>query len=133
MTQETRQWGEKQEEKDEKQRNEKTNDRLSAVAWAVVLMWAGVVFLAQSMAPELFRVWQPWSLILVGAGVVFLLEALARTQLPEYRRPVGGTLVFAIILIAVGLGDQVGWGVVGPIALIVAGAAVLLTTIFRRR
>ncbi len=86
-----------------------------------VLRWTGILVGAGVL------------LILIGAGAIFLLEALARTQLPEFRRPVGGTLVFAIILIAVGLGDQVGWGVVGPIALIVAGAAVLLTTVFRRR
>ncbi len=124
---------ERPEKHDEKQEKECGNDRLSAVAWAAVLIWAGLVFLGQNAG--LLGIWQEdaWSLILIGAGLIFLLEALARTQLPEYRRPVGGTVVFAVILIAVGLGDRIGWGVVGPIALIAGGAVLLLTSAFRRR
>ncbi len=131
--QDVRRHEEKPEKRDEKQEKERGNDRLSAVVWAAVLIWAGLVFLGQNAG--LLGIWQEdaWSLIFIGAGVIFLLEALARTQLPEYRRPVGGTVVFGVILIAVGLGDRVGWGVVGPIALIAGGAVLLLTTAMRKR
>ncbi len=110
------------------------SDALSGIAWAAVLIWAGLVFLVSNVAPAMFAGREPWPVIFVGAGVIFLLEALVRTVRPEYQqRSSGGAVVFGVILIAIGLGDQVGWGTIRPIALIVVGVALLATTILRRR
>jgi hypothetical protein len=125
---------EKQEEKDEKERGEKTrNDPLSVIAWASVLIWAGFVFLAQNLLPGFLAGQDPWPLIFVGAGLIFLLEALVRVILPEYRRPVGGTVIFGLILIAIGVGDRIGWGVLGPLVLILIGAGIAVGAALRRR
>ncbi len=125
---------EKRDEKGEKARGEKfRNDPLSGMAWAAVLIWAGIVFFAQTIGLAGLADRDAWPAIAVGAGVIFLIEALIRTQMPQYRRPIGGTVVVAVILIAVGFGDRIGWGVVGPIALIAVGAALLLTTVLRRQ
>jgi hypothetical protein len=124
---------EKKEEKDEKQRGEKfRNDPLSAMAWAAVLIWVGLVLLAQNLLPAMDGV-QPWPIIFIGAGAIFLLEVLIRLLRPEYRRPVGGTVIFAVILIAIGLGDALRWEVIWPVVLIVVGAALLVGAMTRRR
>jgi hypothetical protein len=124
--------GEK-EEKDEKGRGEKVrNDPLSVMAWAAVLVWAGLVLLAENLWPKLLGGWEAWSIILIGAGVIFLLEALVQLLRPEYRRPIGGTVIFAVILMAIGLGDALNWVVIWPIALIVIGAVLLARAVVRR-
>ena len=112
-------------EKNEKERGEKPrNDRVSAAAWAAVLVWVGFVLLAYNLLPALAER-EAWPAILVGSGVIFLLEAFVRILRPEYRRPIGGTLIFATILIAVGLGFEFSWEVIWPIALIVVGVGLI--------
>ena len=149
------QWDEKDEkdekkyEKDEKdvsKHEEKTvdekwrRDPLGTIAWAVVLIWAGVVLLLVNNTNFLvnipvFRIdeWgftsPVWSLIFVGAGVIFLVVAFIRLVVPAYRRPIWGTLFFAIILIGVGLGNVFDWRIVFALVLIFLG----LSMFFRRR
>jgi len=125
---------EKHDEKDEKERGEKwRNDPLSAVAWALVLIWAGLVFLAENVLPGVFEELEAWPLIFIGAGGIFLLEALARTLLPEHRRPISGTVVWALVLIAVGFGNLLGWGIIGPLALVAVGIVLVIRTLLGRR
>jgi hypothetical protein len=45
---------------------------------------------------------------------------------------VGGTLVFAAILLGVGLGEIVSWDLIGPLILIAIGVSVLFRGFFRR-
>jgi hypothetical protein len=45
---------------------------------------------------------------------------------PAYRRPVTGSLIFGVILLGIGLGEVVGWVVIGPLVLIAIGVGVLL-------
>ncbi len=124
---------EKKEEKDEKGRGEKfRNDPLSAMAWAAVLIWVGLVLLAENLLPFMAGR-SPWSIIFIGAGAIFLMEALIRVLFPEYRKPIGGTVIFAVILIAIGLGDALRWEVIWPIVLIVVGTALLVGAVTRRR
>jgi len=125
---------EKRNEKEEKGREEKwRRDPLSAIAWAAILIWAGLVFLADNL--QLLGRWEipVWAVIFIGAGVIVLVEALARVALPEYRRGVTGTVIWGIILIAIGLGFLVGWEVIWPIVLIAIGLAILLGGFLRRR
>jgi hypothetical protein len=131
---------EKQDEKhgkDEKSTDEKwRRDPLGAVIWALILIWAGVVFLVQNLGllpVERFGLIGTWGAILVGAGVLLLLEVLVRVLIPEYRRPVVGTLILAFVLIGVGLGQLANWGVLWGVALVIIGAAVLVGGLMRRR
>ncbi len=135
------QTGEKEEkegqrrEKEEKERGEKwRRDPLSAIVWAAVLIWAGIVFLADNLGlfalPEKL---QSWGIVFIGAGLIVLLEALVRVLMPEYRRPVLGTIIFGVVLIGVGLGDLVSWVLIGPLALIAVGVAILLRGFLGRR
>lgn len=139
------------EEKEREKREEKTveekwrRDPLGAIIFGVILIWAGLVFLADSMGlfkgitfRNLFpgvETTQPeaWTVALIGAGVILLIEAAIRLAVPAYRRPIGGTLVLAIILIGVGLGNIVTWEVIWPLIVIAIGLAVLLGGFWRRK
>jgi hypothetical protein len=131
---------EKQNEKEEKERTEKTQeekwrrDPLSAVIWAIILIWAGLVLLAENMGylANLGN-WEAWNIILIGAGVIVLLEAAVRVLVPTYRRPITGTIIWGVILIAIGGGDRVGWEAIWPVILIIVGVGILLGGFLRRR
>ncbi len=129
-----RQYGEK-EEKEEKSWDEKwRRDPLNAAAWAGILIWAGLVLLADNLGLLVrFERLEAWALIFIGAGLIVLLEVLVRLVVPEYRQPVTGSLIFGAILLAIGLGDLVGAGVVWSLVLIAIGAAILLRGFVRRR
>jgi hypothetical protein len=119
---------------DEKKEKEERRDLLSTLIWAVILIWAGIVFLAESL--ELLKgleLLTPWGLVFIGAGVIVFIEVLVRLLIPQYRRPVVGTVIFGAILIAVGLGNLVSSGLIWAIALIVGGAAILIGVVWRRR
>lgn len=128
---------EKQEEKDEKEHHEKSEegwrrDPLSGVAWALILIWAGLVLLAETNGLFLrFERLGPWSLIFAGAGVILLLEAALRLLVPAYRRPIVGTVIFGIILLAIGLGSLVSWNIIWPIVIIGIGVVLLLQGLLR--
>ena len=133
---------EKEEEKrDEKQEKEEKNwdekwrrDPLSATVWAAILIWAGLVLLAENLRLfDRFERLDAWAIILVGAGLIVLLEVAVRLLAPAYRRPVTGSLIFGVILLALGLGEVIGWGVIWPVVLIALGVVILVRGFLWRR
>jgi hypothetical protein len=132
---------EKEDEKEQEKRREKDQgfdekfrrDPLAATGWALVLIWAGLVLLAENLG-YLTRIapFETWNLILIGAGVIVLLGAAVRYLVPAYRRPVGGSVILGIILLAVGLGETMRTGVVWAAALILIGAFMLLRAMVRK-
>lgn len=130
---------EKQDEKDEKGRGEKwRNDPLGAVIWALILIWAGLVFLAQNLGwLTRFELDNVWGLIFIGAGLIVWLEVLIRLVLPQYRRPVVGTFIFGIVLLGIGVGITFGttpqmWSVIFALVIIAVGVSILLRGLGRR-
>ena len=133
---------EKQDEKQEKEEKEHEKswdekwrrDPLSAVVWAAILIWAGLVLLGANMGllPRFERL-DSWAVIFIGAGLIVLLEVVVRLLVPAYRRGVRGTFIFGVVLLAVGLGGIIGWGVVWPLVLIVIGVAILFGAFGWRR
>jgi hypothetical protein len=130
---------EKQDEKDEKGRGEKwRNDPLGAVIWALILIWAGLVFLAQNLGwLTRFELDNVWGLVFIGAGLIVWLEVLIRLVLPQYRRPVVGTFIFGIILLGIGVGITFGttpqmWSVIFALVIIAVGVSILLRGLGRR-
>ena len=130
---------EEKQEKDEKDRGNQgwdekwRNDPLSAAAWAGILIWAGLMFLAENLG--FLGPLEPlsaWNLIFGGAGLIILLEAAVRLFVPAYRRPVGGSVIFGIILIAIGLGDIISWNLFWPLIIILIGAGLLLRSLLGR-
>ena len=130
-------WDEKRHEKEEKPRawggEEKwQRDALSAIIWAAALVCAGLVLLADNLdLLPAFLEGRGWSLAFLAAGGLFLLEDAMRYLLPEYRRPVGGTLIFAAVLIGIGL-SGLGLGVViWPLIVIAIGISILVNALRR--
>jgi len=138
----------KREEKspEEKSWDEKwQRDPVNAVVWAAIFIWAGLVLLAvnlgylnwlqQLASPEsgveFVGGTGAWSLIFLGAGVIVFLGVVARLLLPEYRRPLTGNLIFAVILVGIGLGNLFGWDVIWPLILIAIGLSIVLRGLTR--
>lgn len=137
---------EKQEEKsaDEKSYEEKyRRDPLGAIVWALILIWAGLVLLAQNMGYldklgirlqfadlpfEVPFVGDSWSLIFLGIAVILLIEIVIRLLIPDYRRPLMGTVIFLIVCIGLAFGS---WNLIWPLILIAIGASILLRGLFR--
>lgn len=141
------------EEKDEKElykHDEKVEQRdtLSSITWAVMLIWAGLVFLAANTGwldtiithsfiarylPDEMIMFEPviWGIIMLGAGVILLLEAAMRLLVPTFKRRVLGTLIMGVVFIGIGLGNFFGWDLVWPFILIVLGVSVLLGGLLR--
>lgn len=126
---------EKQEEKEEKTWEEKwSRDPLNAAAWALILIWAGVVLLANNLnLLDWFPRLEFWTLFLLGAGAILLLEVGVRLAFPTYRQPVLGTLIVAIVFVAIGLGGLISWQCLLPLAVIAVGFYLLFRIFFRRR
>ncbi len=122
---------EKEQEKHEKEdltwEEKWRRDPLNAAGWALTLIWAGLVLLADNLdlfaGADWFNV---WGLILTGAGLIVLLQIAARLLIPAYRRPVGGSIIWAAILLGLGLGNLVGATIAWPLILIAIGVALLL-------
>jgi hypothetical protein len=137
---------EKQEEKsaDEKSYEEKyRRDPLGAIVWALILIWVGIVLLAEnlgyleqlgvrlSFADLPFEVpflGDNWSLIFLGIAFILLIEVVIRLIVPDFRRPLMGTVVFLIICIGLAFGS---WNLIWPLILIAVGASILLRGVFR--
>ncbi|MGQ9682617.1 MAG: hypothetical protein ACUVX9_08785 [Anaerolineae bacterium] len=131
---------EKEEEKEREKREEKGRgtswraDGLSAAVWALILIWAGLVLLADNTGYLVRSVgWPAWALITIGAGIILLAEVALRLLVPSLRRPIGGTVVLAIVLIAIGLADKFSWQIILPIALVAIGVILLLRALVFRR
>jgi len=136
---------EKQEEKvDEKQTEKYQSDRLSTIAWALILVWAGAVALAanarmfeDTSLPFAEFPWgdwlidaNAWGVFFVGVAAILLLEILARLLLPEYRRSVLGTFILVIIFVALGFGR---FDTIWPLILIAVGLSIVFSAFTRKR
>ncbi|MGQ9600659.1 MAG: LiaF transmembrane domain-containing protein [Anaerolineae bacterium] len=126
---------EKEEEKQEKSWDEKwRRDPLNAAAWALILIWAGLVLLASNIGVlRWIEILDAWPLFFLGAGIILLVEAAIRLIVPAYRGPVIGNIVLALIFLGIALGGLINWGLIWAFVLIAIGVAILLRGLFFRR
>jgi uncharacterized membrane protein len=118
---------EKEREKEEKSWDEKwREDPLSAVVWALILVWAGIALLIGNLDVLEDTALEGWNLVFAGAGVILLLEVVVRLLVPAYRQPVIGGLILGFVFLAIGLGDLGIWDAIWPLAIILLGVALLL-------
>ena len=121
------------------------SDRLSSLTWALILIWAGLVFMAANLGwlnalnsyitlPEGITLvgMSTWPVIFLGAGVLVFLEALIRSFSKTYRSSTGGNFVLAAVFLGIGLGSIFGWNAVWPFVLIAMGFSALIGALIRR-
>ena len=122
----------------------KVRNDISTVAWAFVLLWAGLTYLAENLGylqrwissipglPEKAYDMTAFSVVFLGAGVIFFIEAILRIVLPGQGNGFTGTIILAAVGIGVGLGNIISWSLVGPIILIAIGLSFLLRGLVSR-
>jgi hypothetical protein len=108
------------------------SDPVSNFAWATILIWAGLVFLARNLG---WLVALPgdmgiWSIILIGAGLIILLEVLFRQLVRRQQGPVRSSLFLAVVLTGIGFGSIFGWSIVWPFILIAVGLSILFKNVW---
>jgi hypothetical protein len=134
------------EKEDEKHEEKSHNDPLSSLVWALILIWAGLVFLGENLGLLDVVVADPiqigeitinqigtWSMIFLGAGVLIFLEGVVRTFVPAYRSSTGSDFFLAAIFLGIGLGGLIGYSLVWPFILIAMGLATLASAMIRRQ
>ncbi len=147
MADEERKDREEKEEKHHEKEEKGRNDPLSTIVWGLIVIWAGLVLLADNLgmlatlqfadtAFPGFRFLarlEAWALIFLGAGVLVLGEAAIRYIVPSYRRGAVGSVILGFVFIGIGLGSWIGWSVVWPLVLIGIGVVILLGAIGWKR
>lgn len=119
-------------------------DPLGTIVWAVILIWAGVVFMANNLGylnifqplldifPNFGKSWDidiPFvymgsiQIFLFGVALIILIEILIRLLIPEYRRPIFGSVVFLGVVLSLAF-DR--WDFFFPLLLIAFGISILL-------
>ena len=96
------------------------HDALDSAIWAATFIWAGLVMLFAGQSG--YSSEQGWALFFVGAGVLVLLEAGIRLRQPTYGRSVFGTIIWGIVLLALGTD---GWAFMLPAIFILVGIYIL--------
>lgn len=119
-------------------------DPLGTIIWAVILIWAGLVFMANNlgylsifqpvldMFPDFGKSWDidlPFiytnaiQIFIIGLALILVVEILIRLLVPEYRRPIFGSVVFLGVVLSFALGR---WDFFFPILLIALGISILI-------
>lgn len=111
-------------EKEEEHLDEKwRKDPLGSIFSGLIIILIGVLLF---LAAQDYIFWSDWwAYLLVGLGVIFLIEIIVRQTRPEYRRPVVGKLIAAVVLIAIGSGHIYGLEHWWPLIIIVVGFVIL--------
>ena len=106
---------------------------LEAIYWGGVLIWAGLVFGADSLGylPQVGGA-DAWSWVFLGAGLYALAGALLRAASPDYLPPTTWDYVWAGILLILGLSGFTGLEIGFSLILLLIGVAILGSALVRR-
>lgn len=111
----------------------KERQRLEGLWWAVALIWAGLVFGADSMGilPQIGEA-DGWSWIFLGAGLFGTLGNLYRVVSSDVPNPTTWDWVWSGIILILGLGGFTALDFSWPLILILVGGVILVNVLWRR-
>ena len=111
----------------------KERQRLEGLWWAVVLIWAGLVFGADSMGvlPQIGEA-DAWSWIFLGAGVFGLISNFYRFTSPAAPTPTTWDWSWSGIFLIIGLGGFTPLDFSWPLILILVGGVTLVKALRSR-
>lgn len=109
----------------------KERAQIERLYWAGVLIWAGLVFGADSLGylPELGNS-NAWSWLFLGAGLFGMLGSLYRSLSPEVLDPTAWDYIWSGFWLLVGLSGFVTTALIWPVALVIVGVIALIS-VFR--
>ncbi len=96
----------------------------------LILILLGVLFLLTEMGRISWMDW--WAYFLVGLGGIFLLEVIIRAVSGADGRGVTGRLTAGFVLIFIGGAYLFGLEEWWPLVLIAVGAAIIISSFFRK-
>jgi len=104
--------------------------RLDAFFWAGALIWAGLIFAADSLGflPQIGQA-NSWSWIFLGAGALGLVLNLLSQTSENYATPTTWDWGWAIFFIVIGAAGFLSFSVPGWLFLIAIGAAILVSAL----
>ena len=105
-------------------------DRVDAVGWGLFFLWGAAVLLVEITGfGANYSWWNGWAVLFIGAGVITLAGTAVRLVVAEYRRKWLESLVWGLILLAIGGGmggwHLWGWGWVWVLVLALIGLKIL--------
>jgi hypothetical protein len=111
----------------------KERQRLEGFWWAVVLIWAGLIFGADSMGvlPQVGEA-DTWSWIFLGAGAFGLMANLYRMTSPGAPNPTTWDWSWSGIFLIIGLGGFTALNFSWPLILILVGGVTLVKALGSR-
>ncbi len=109
------------------------HDRGGALMWAAVLIWGGLVLLAETTGfAANYSWWRAWPVFFIGWGLIISIGVGVSALMTGSRRRAGGGLIFGLVLIGIGFGLLFGWSYVWPLVLIAVGVIILLRSLVGR-
>lgn len=107
--------------------------RRETLYWALVLIWAGLVFAAERLGilPQVGRA-DAWNWVFFGAGLLALLWSIRRAVAPNPPSPTGSlwNFVWAGILLILALSPLAPVKIGFPLILLLLGAALLVARMY---
>jgi hypothetical protein len=107
---------------------------INALYFGGVLLWAGIVFAADSMGylPQIGYS-SAWSWIFLGAGLAALVGNLIRQASSSILNPSGFDYLFGAVLLAIGIGGFTSLYIALSVVLVLAGGAILFSAFIRAK
>ena len=107
--------------------------RLEALWWAGALIWAGLIFAADSLGllPQIGKS-DAWTWVFLGAGLYGLLGSLYRVISPGSPNPTAWDYIWSGGLFIIGLAGLSPEDIFWPLILVLVGVVILAEGLFRR-
>ena len=112
---------------------EERKKSLEAMYWGGVLLWAGLVFGADSMGflPQIGEA-DAWSWVFLGAGVFGMLGNLYRVTSADAPNPTTWDWSWSGIFLILGAGGFTSLNISWPLILVLVGGVILIKALVRQ-